>query len=220
MKTMQHPNPDDDNTWRSEKRVNKFITTLDNRPHVKEISRFFCEEIPTNVTNVLDLGTGDGRILEMVKLKNPTAKGVALDFSEPMLKRVKNRFQNDKTVKILKHDLNNPIPKDIGEPFDLVISGLAIHHVDHPRKKQLYTEIYDILTPKGLFLNLDNVAMSTEALHQKFLAAVGMTPQEDDPANKLLDVHTQLQWLRQIGFKDVDCLFKWLEVALLAGTKP
>lgn len=217
---MQHPHSNEFTNWRSENRVKRFVSTIDNRPHVKEISAFFYEEIPTNVHNVLDLGTGDGRILDMVKQKNPNVRGVALDFSEPMLERAKQRFQNDKSVKIIKHDLNDPLPKGIGEPFDLVISGLAIHHVDHERKKLLYIEIFDILTPKGLFLNLDNVSMSTEALHQKFLAAVGMTPQEDDPENRLLDVYTQLEWLRQIGFKDVDCLFKWLEVALLAATKP
>jgi tRNA (cmo5U34)-methyltransferase len=62
--------------------------------------------------------------------------------------------------------------------------------------------------------------MSTEALHQKFLAAMGIPPEEDDPSNKVLDVHTQLTWLEQIGYKDVDCYYKWLEIALLAATKP
>jgi tRNA (cmo5U34)-methyltransferase len=72
----------------------------------------------------------------------------------------------------------------------------------------------------GVFLNLEHVASSTEALHQKFLTAVGLTPETDDPTNILLDVETQLKWLRQIGFKDVDCLWKWLEITLLTATKP
>jgi hypothetical protein len=52
------------------------------------------------------------------------------------------------------------------------------------------------------------------------LAAIGESPETEDHSNKLLDVETQLGWLRRIGFKDVDCYWKWLELALLVGRKP
>ena len=56
--------------------------------------------------------------------------------------------------------------------------------------------------------------------HERFLARLGIAPEEEDPSNKLLDVETQLVWLSAIGFADVDCHWKWRELALLAAVKP
>jgi tRNA (cmo5U34)-methyltransferase len=76
-------------------------------------------------------------------------------------------------------------------------------HLPHPRKRELYQEVWTILEPDGVFCNLEHVASPTVQVHQRFLDALGITPAEEDPSNKLLDMETQLQWLREIGFEDV-----------------
>lgn len=57
-------------------------------------------------------------------------------------------------------------------------------------------------------------------LRRRFYRAIGYPDDWEDPSNKLLDVETQLGWLRELGFDDVDCYWKWLEMALLIGVKP
>jgi ubiquinone/menaquinone biosynthesis C-methylase UbiE len=178
------------------------------------------DQIPPNAQRILDLGTGNGRTLALVKLNRPIAEGVALDFSEPMLEQARNRFKDDKRVKIVKHDFSLPLPASELGCFDAVVSSLAIHHLAHDRKKELYREIFDLLNPGGVLCNLEHVSSPSQTAHLKFLAAIEQTLETEDPSNKLLDGETQLQWLREIGFVDVDCYWKWLELALLVGFKP
>lgn len=176
------------------------------------------EQLPRNVRRVLDLGTGDGRLLGLVKLAHPECAGVALDFSPPMLEKARVRFAGDGTVRVVEHDLAEPLPNLMG-PFDAVVSCFAIHHLEHERKRELYDEVFGLLEPGGVFLNLEHVSSPTPRLHERFFAALGLTVGEEDPSDRLLDVETQLRWLREIGFADVDCQWKWLEMALLGGEK-
>jgi len=204
--------------WQTVNHALSYLSRADNLPHRVEGEQVLLDMIPFGCSRVLDLGTGDGRLLSLVLLKNPEAEGVGLDFSDPMILKAEQRFVDNPSVKIFKHDFSLPLP-NLG-CFDAVVSSLAIHHLEDQRKKQLYCEVFDQLTSKGVFCNLEHVSSPTENLHIKFIETIGQTRQKEDPSNKLLDVETQLRWLREIGFVDVDCSWKWLEIALLVGVAP
>jgi tRNA (cmo5U34)-methyltransferase len=118
----------------------------------------------------------------------------------------------------VQHDLDEPLPP-LGR-FDAVVSSLAIHHLEHERKRSLFREVFDLLEPGGMFANFEHVASPTDCLHVAFFAAIDEPLENEDPSDRTLDVETQLGWLREIGFDDVDCYWKWLELALLIGVKP
>jgi tRNA (cmo5U34)-methyltransferase len=206
------------NQWPTQQHALDYLAKADRIPHRTEGEAELLNQVPTTVQRILDLGTGDGRLLSLLKIDRPEAKSVALDFSPTMLEAVRDRFAQDATVQILDHNLDDPLP-DLGT-FDAIVSSFAIHHVTHERKRSLYQEIFEKLNSGGIFCNLEHVSSPTPELHQHFLAVIGYTPETEDPSNQLLDVETQLQWLRGIGFQQVDCYWKWLEMALLIGIKP
>jgi tRNA (cmo5U34)-methyltransferase len=133
-----------------------------------------------------------------------------------MLAHARERFANDPLIELCRHDLAQPL--DMGEPVDAVVSGLAIHHLEDARKQALFREVHALLRPGGVFVNLDLVVAASKEQHERFRLAIGRP--EDDPADRLAGVCEQLAWLREAGFRDADCQFKWLQLALLVGTRP
>jgi tRNA (cmo5U34)-methyltransferase len=214
------------NLWTSREHVRDYLSRADSIAHRAEGEATLFEFIPRSVRRILDLGTGDGRLLALVR-EELTRRGyeattaVAVDFSPAMLEAARKRFAEDPSVAVVAHNLDHSLPALGPAPgtFDAVISCFAIHHLVHERKHALYAEIYGLLNAGGVFCNLEHVSSPTQNLHQEFLHSIGYTVETEDPSNKLLDLETQLGWLREIGFIDVDCHWKWRELALLVGRK-
>jgi tRNA (cmo5U34)-methyltransferase len=211
------------NLWTATDHARDYLERADSISHRREGESTLLEFIPADTRRILDLGTGDGRLLawvreELARRGAPEPEAVAVDFSPAMLEAVRKRFGGETSVSIIAHNMDEPLPA-LGR-FDAVISSFAIHHLVHERKQALYSEIFGLLNTGGGFCNLEHVASPTSRLHKEFLERIGFTVETEDPSNKLLDVETQLGWLREIEFEDVDCAWKWRELALLVGRKP
>lgn len=198
--------------WSNPERVAEYLSR--EIPHRQSAEAMLLQALPERVDRFLDLGTGDGRLIALLRGAHPEAHALGLDSSEPMLSAARQRFGTDPAVELRPHDLRDPLPED--GPFDAIVSGLAIHHLEDDRKRDLFAEIHGLLAPSGVFANLDLVAAPTAELHERFRREIGRP--EDDPADRFAGLADQLEWLRAAGFADADCQFKWLQLTLLVGT--
>jgi tRNA (cmo5U34)-methyltransferase len=198
--------------WTDPDRVTEYLSR--EIPNRRLAESMLLAALPERVDRFLDLGTGDGRLISLLREAHPQAGAVGLDSSQPMLTRAARRFAGDAAVELRVHDLRDPLPEL--ESFDAIVSGLAIHHLEDARKRELFAEIHSLLTPGGVFANLDLVSAATPELHERFRREIGRP--DDDPADRLAGLCDQLEWLRAAGFADADCHFKWLQLTLVVGT--
>ena len=202
-------------SWNDGEQVEWYLRRIGRLEARRAGEQMLVDVLPTAPRRVLDLGCGDGRLTALVLAHRTSVTDVvALDRSPPMLERARERFAGTPSVRVLQADMTRPLPEMDGL-FDLVISGFAIHHLEHDRKRSLFAEVSHFLAPGGLFANLEVVASASAARHREFLAAIGR--EQDDPEDRLATVETQCAWMRDGGLSDVDCLWRWRGFALLVG---
>ena len=199
--------------WSDPERVTEYLSR--EIPHRDIAEAMLLEALPERIERFIDLGSGDGRLLALVRDHHPGAHGVGVDLSQPMLDRAAERFADDPLVEMRKQDLADSLTGQMS--VDAVVSALAIHHLRDERKRALFCEIHSLLVPGGVFINLDLVASASPESHERFRHAIGRP--QDDPADHLAGLCDQLDWLRQAGFQGVDCHFKWLELALMVARR-
>ncbi|HBV95563.1 MAG: methyltransferase type 12 [Peptococcaceae bacterium BICA1-7] len=234
--------------WKTPELANKYLSGVRGAIPLAneqiEVMMRLIKATGINVGSFLDLGSGDG-ILSAAILDNfPDAKAVLLDFSEPMIEAAKNKLRAYNNIDFIVYDYGDSswIKKvAYSFPFDIVVSGFSIHHQTDSRKYELYKEIFDLLSADGLFINIEHVLSPTkwigsifaeyfiDSLYRLQLKQGGkMSLQEvagefynrpDKEANILAPVEKQCEWLRRIGYKDVDCYFKIFELAVFGGRR-
>jgi tRNA (cmo5U34)-methyltransferase len=139
-------------------------------------------------TRILDLGTGTGETLAAVLAVHPAASAVGVDESESMLAAAQQRLSGvGAGVEFHVADLRAPLPPG---PFDLVVSALAVHHLDGPAKADLFARVQAVLRPGGRFV-LADVVIPVDPDD----AVTPQTPEYDRPSTTA----DQLAWLVGAG---------------------
>ncbi|WP_332646552.1 class I SAM-dependent methyltransferase [Lysinibacillus sp. 54212] len=187
---------------------------------------------------VMDLGCGNGFLAEILLRSYPQAKAICIDHSAPMIEQAKINMEPYKNrCELYVGDFSQSIDS-FARPnsVDCIVSGYAIHHLPHSMKKALYKDIYQLLKPGGIFINIEHTASATEEierLHDELfidhLTAYNKGDRQqiakeyynrpDKADNILARVDVQVNWLREIGFNHADCYFKWMELAVFGGGK-
>ena len=198
-------------------------------PHYHEQQDLILQLIPfeTNANiKVLDLGAGTGILSALILQAFPQANVLAFDMAENMLKVCQTNLSA--FGKRLTLQQGNFAEDDFGSGYDLVVSGLAIHHLDSAGKQQLFHQLFQSINPEGILLIRDIVTGATpkltepyENLWRQYMKASG----EDDAAwfqNELKEdipssVEEQTKWLTETGFADAACHWRYLNFAIFGG---
>jgi len=236
--------------WRSAKLTEDYLEGVRGgiplaQTQIEVIIRIIRSWLP-NMHTFLDMGCGDGVLGRQLFQQWPEAYGIFMDFSEPMILSAKEKCKGyrDKCSIVLQDYSRENWIESIKDriPVDVVISGYSIHHNEDTVKYRIYQDVYKILKPGGIFLNLEHVAspnpkieklfdeMFVDGLYAYHIETGGKESRkdiaskfynrEDKVLNKLTLVERQVEWLHEIGFMNTDCFFKLFELALFGGQKP
>jgi len=186
-------------------------------------------ETKTNIPNILDIGAGTGLLSYFVLEKFPDANVTLIDLSEKMLDVAKERFKSTPNVTYIIDDYTK---YKFDKKYEVVKSSLSIQHLTGDEKKQLYHNIYSSLNKDGVFINADQVLGGTpfiESLYKKDwkykVENSGLSKEEIHSAyertklDKMSTLEDQINWLKESGFLDVDCVYKYFNFVVFFGRK-
>ena len=238
-----------DEVWKLPAIVDRFLSFRSAIPLAHEqigVMMSILKSRTQPVENFMDLGCGDGILGAAILGEYPSSRGVLVDFSGPMLDQARQQLK-EYSGQLTFMDLDYGDPAWINSiqtqgPFDAIVSGYSIHHQPDARKRPIYEEIFSLLQPGGWFINIEHIAAESQlavdlfnnhivearyAIEQKNggiktkqeIADIYMNRPDKD-ANILLSVDMQCNWLREIGYEEVDCYFRIYELAVFAGCRP
>jgi tRNA (cmo5U34)-methyltransferase len=181
------------------------------------------------IFSMVDLGCGTGTISKSVKSRFPNVKVTCVDIAEKMLEIAKDKIGGD--VICIQKDFNS---FDFPDKYDLIVSSLALHHLENDNDKlDFYKKIYSSLTRSGVFINIDVVLGSDDAIQDVYLKkwkeymSGNVSAEEID--NKWIPNYyaedrpsqliTHIDMLRECGFSCVDVVYKYFNYAVCMGKK-
>jgi tRNA (cmo5U34)-methyltransferase len=181
--------------------------------------------------DVLDLGAGTGLFSLEVLKRFPFARFVLCDVAEKMLGVARERFK-DYGDRFTYNRSDYRTLSDVGS-YDVVVSSLSIHHLEHAEKRALFRSIYTALRERGVFINVDQVRGPTPSMSEKYWSTwlvyvrnrgadeeqIAASIRRRTEYDKDASLDEQLEWLSDAGFINVDCVYKNWFIGVFTGQK-
>lgn len=222
--------------WQDPEHVARFIARMERlEGERRALFRLMARLAPLAAdapARILDLGAGYGALAAFLLEAFPRARAVLVDLSEAMRAEAERRLAPFAgRFRYLLADLSTgdlPPEARAEAPYDLAVSSLALHHLPWERVRALYGAVAQVLRPGGLFLNLDLVDPGSpllddlyDRLRREEEREKGLEPEPPPPGHRQVPgILTHLEWLRSAGFHPVDCVWKRLGLAMVAGWRP
>jgi len=179
---------------------------------------------------VLDLGAGTGLMAAFIAYSFPQARITMVDISSEMLERARARFELG--GERFRFEVSDYGVDPIQEKYDAVVSALSIHHLSDGQKRSLFDRIHGALNDGGVFVNAEQFRGATPERdrfhHERWITRVRELGVDDRDLAAALDrmkfdraatLDDQLEWMREAGFRDIDCAYKNLIFAVYCGIK-
>jgi tRNA (cmo5U34)-methyltransferase len=187
--------------WDPETYLQNMLAEVPSYPNLQAETAKATLGIPART--ILELGIGTGETAKRVLAEHPDARLTAIDSSPEMVERA-GAVVPQADLRLAR--LEDPLPEG---PFDLVVSALAVHHLDGPGKQDLFRRVAAVLEPGGSFVLADVVVPESEA------GIVTPIDWEYDLPDRVDD---QLQWLRDAGL-DVETVWSYKDLAVIRATQ-
>ena len=204
----------------------KFIPCFDD--YYKSTTKFIASNI-NEPERILDLGAGTGLLTYYWYRQFPKSEYVLVDIAEEMLKIARKRFDGINTVTYRISDYTKTLPK---ENFDVIISALSVHHLEHEDKIKLFARIFDKLPSGGVFVNYDQFCAGQTELNKWFdsywennLMNSGLTAhdielwQERRKLDRECSVEQEIEMLYKCKFKAVKCVYSYQKFSVIVAIK-
>ncbi|PAV08032.1 class I SAM-dependent methyltransferase [Methanosphaera cuniculi] len=201
-------------------------------PKYDEMIEALVNSIPEKENlRILDLGCGTGNISLQVLERFPDAKITCLDISDKMIEVAKEKLAGYENIEFVLGDFTIV---DIIDDYDAIISSLALHHIrDENDKRQMYQYIYDSLKQDGVFYNADVMEANSkynsklnERIADKYMAENQLTVEDMKDHKKKrehndhpITITDHLRLLEDVGFKEIDVIWKYYSNAVYGGTR-
>lgn len=186
-------------------------------PFYEEMLESVLMFLPENFKpkNILELGSGTGNLTKLIIEKFPSANITAVDISQECIEECKSLINFP--VNYVKADF-----KEINfaeNSFDLIVSSISIHHINDIEKQKLFNKLFKYQTPGAILSFCDQFSAETKEIYLKYISEwkkyafskgsndaeweMWMQHQNDHDYHSTLENHTN--WLKQVGYKNVDC---------------